>query len=347
MNYEKLTVLAHTDYMIDVSERRSWGEHRVLEERHLPTLRAGGVDIICDHVGGRTKMFSTFPIKKMLSYADSMERALYGVDCMRQEVEESTAKIKLIERFDDIKALKEQNKLGLVLCLQGGSPIKEDVSLLRIFYRLGIRCMHLTANVRNQISDSCTDRNAGGLTHFGVEVVHEMNRIGMVIDVAQLSHKGCLDVLEMTTAPVIASNSNARALCNHPRNLEDEVIELIGKTGGVVCIHCLPTFLKSEGKVTIDEMVNHIDHIVDLIGTDHVGIGPDLLENWPKEKHDKIWGTQELSGKKVEFEYPEGFRSIKDIPNLQSALLSSGYSNSDVSKILGQNLLRVFHDAWK
>ena len=347
MNYKDLVVLAHTDYLIDVSERRSWGEHRVLETRHLSTLRAGGVDIICDHVGGRTKMFSTFPLKKMLSFSDSMERALHGVDCMWQEVSESGTKIKMIETIDDVEKLRNQNKLGLVLCLQGGSPIKEDISLIRIFYKLGIRCMHLTANVRNQISDSCADRNAGGLTNFGVDVVNEMNRIGMVIDLAQLSHKGCLDVLEITNSPVIASNSNAKALCNHPRNLDDEVIELIGKTGGVIGLHCLPSFLKAEGKVTVEEMVKHTDYITNLIGIDHVGIGPDLLENWPKEKHDAIWGTQQLNGKPVEFEYPEGFRSIADIPNLRNVLLASGYSNSDVNKILGGNILRVFHNVWK
>lgn len=106
--------------------------------------------------------------------------------------------------------------------------------------------MHLTANVRNQISDSCTDRNAGGPTNFGVDVVNEMNRIGMVIDLAQISHKGCLDVLEITNSPVKASNSNAKALCNHSRNLDDKAIELIRKTGGVIGIHCLLSFLKTE-----------------------------------------------------------------------------------------------------
>jgi len=346
MTNRNLTVLAHTDYMIDVSERRSWGEHRVLETRHLPILRAGGADIICDHVGGRTKMFSTFPLKKMLSFSDSTERALHGVDCMWQDANESSKDIRILQNFDDIESLRKENKIGIVLCLQGGSPIKEDLALLRIFYRLGIRCMHLTANVRNHISDSCADRNAGGLTHFGVEVVNEMNDIGMVIDLAQLSHKGCLDVLEITDSPVIASNSNAISLCNHPRNLADNVIELIGKTGGVIGIHCLPPFLKEEGVASVEDMVQHIDHISNLIGVDHVGIGPDLLENWPKEKHDAIWGIQQLGGKPVEFEYPEGFRSIADIPNLRNALLSGGYSATDVNKIMGENMLRVFCDVW-
>ncbi|MGY5881415.1 MAG: dipeptidase [Candidatus Thorarchaeota archaeon] len=347
INYDEFVVLAHTDYLIDIAERRSWGEKQVLENRHLSTLKAGGVDIICDHVGGRTRMFSTFPLKKMLDSADSMERSLHSLDCMWEEAKESSEKLAIIQHIKDIESLKAQDKLGIVLCLQGGSPIKEDLALLRTFYRLGIRCMHLTSNVRNKISDSCADRNAGGLTHFGVEVVQEMNRIGMVIDLAQMSHRGCLDVLEITDQPVIVSNSNARALCDHPRNLHDNVIEQVGKAGGVIGVHCLPSFLKTEGKVTVDDMVKHIRYIVDLIGVEYVGLGPDLLEDWPKEKHDTIWGVQQLDGKPVEFEYPDGFSSISDIPNLRKKLLDNGFSNEDVGKILGGNLLRVFRDVWK
>jgi len=347
VDYNDLVVLAHTDYLIDIAERRSWGEKRVLENRHLPSLKAGGVNIICDHVGGRTRMFSTFPLKKMLSFADPMERALHGIDCMLQEAVESASNLKIIESINDVEVLKTEDKLGIILCLQGGSPIKEDLSLLRIFYKLGIRCMHLTANIRNQISDSCADRNAGGLTHFGIDVVKEMNRIGMVIDLAQMSHTGCLDVLEITSDPVIVSNSNVRALCDHPRNLDDKVIELVGKSGGVIGIHCLPSFLKINGHVSVEDMVRHIEYISNLIGPDHIGIGPDLLENWPKEKHDTIWGTQQLNGKPVEFEYPQGFSSISDMPNLRDSLLKNGFSNTDVDKIFGGNLLRVFREVWK
>lgn len=347
-DFNGYVVLTHSDYLIDVSERRSEGEERVIERRHLPSLRKGGVDIICDHVGGETRMFTTFPIKSILSNPDYLQRALDGIDFMIQEVNESSKEILIVTNIKDVKEVKKDQKLGIILCLQGGRPIKKDLALLRAFYRLGIRKMNLTANLRNDISDSCMDRTNGGLSEFGVKVVEEMNRLGMVIDIAQLSLKGCLDVLEISNHPVIASNSNAKALCSHPRNLDDNVIKLLGDNDGVVGIHCLPLFLSSSSKVTIEDMIHHIDYITKLVGVDHVAIGPDLLENWPQEKHDAIWSKgQSLGDKKIAFHYPKGFESIGDIPKIATSLKSHGYSKTDIDKILGGNILRVFSRVWK
>lgn len=344
----ELAVLAHTDYLIDVSERRSNGETHVLEKYHLPTLRKGGINIICDHVGGETRMFTTFPIKKILSNADYLERGLDGVDYMIQEANENSNDILIVTSMEDIERVRKERKLGIVLALQGGNPIKEDLALLRTFHRLGIRLMNLTANLRNQISDSCMDRTNGGLSEFGVAVVEEMNRLGMVIDIAQLSRQGTHDVLEFSNQPVIASNSNAATLCDHPRNLDDDVIKLMGENGGVIGIHCLPAFLRKDSQATLDDMVKHMGYIVDLIGVDHVGLGPDLMENWPKEKHNYIWGEgQKLGDQKISFDYPKGFESIANVPDLRAALLDAGYSKQDVEKMLGGNLLRVFSRVWK
>ncbi|MHA1977774.1 MAG: dipeptidase [Candidatus Hodarchaeales archaeon] len=345
--FSGLVALSHTDYLIDVAERRSQGEKGVMERRHLPTLRKGGINIICDHVGGETRMFSTFPLKSILSNADHLQRSLYGVDCMIQEANESE-KISIITDTKDILEVKQDQKLGIILCLQGGSPIKTDLALLRTFYRLGIRMMNLTANVRNEISDSCMDRTNGGLSDFGVKVVNEMNNLGIIIDIAQLSPKGCLDVFEISRQPVIASNSNAKSICNHPRNLDDSILQLLGDTGGVTGIHCLPLFLSNSNKATMEDMIRHIDYITELVGVDHIGIGPDLLENWPQEKHDAIWSKgQDLGGGKVTFNYPFGFESIGDIPKLSSSLESNGYSKSEIDKIMGGNFLRVFNQVWK
>jgi membrane dipeptidase len=343
-----LVALAHTDYLIDISERRSRGETHVIENHHLPTLRKGGVNLICDHVGGETRMFTTFPLQKILSNADYLERALDGIDYMVQEVNESPQDLLIVTKASDLDRVKVENKLGIILALQGGNPIKQDLALLRTFYRLGIRLMNLTANLRNQISDSCMDRTNGGLSGFGVDVVKEMNRLGILIDIAQLSKRGTQDVLELSSQPVIASNSNAASICKHPRNLDDEIITQIGENGGVIGIHCLPAFLKNNSEATIEDMIAHMNYIVDIIGIDHVGLGPDLLENWPKERYDSIWGGgQNLGNQMISFEYPKGFESISKIPELKNLLLDQGYSNDDISKILGGNLVRVFRSVWK
>jgi membrane dipeptidase len=267
---------------------------------------------------------------------------------MLQEANESSDKILIVRDSADISQAKASQRLGIVLSLQGASPIGQDLSLLRTFYRLGIRCLHLTANLRNQVSDSCIGRTQGGLTEFGVEVVREMNRLGMVIDIAQLSRAGCMDVFGLTEQPVIASNSNARALCDHPRNLDDETIRRLAESGGVMGIHCLPAFLTKKPGANIANMVEQIQYVSNLVGVNHVGLGPDLLENWPREKYDCIWGSgQNLGSTKIEFDYPEGFEDISKIPNLAASLSHSGFADNEVDKILGGNFLRVFRHVWK
>jgi membrane dipeptidase len=346
--YEDLVILTHTDYLIDVSERRSHGETEVLKKHHLPILQKGRVNVICDHVGGETRMFTTFPLKKMLDTADYLERALDGIDYMMQEASESKESILIVTETDDFERVKKENKLGIILALQGGNPIKRDLALLRTFYRLGIRMMNLTANIRNQIADSCMDRTNGGLSEFGVSVVEEMNKLGMVIDISQLSHKGDLEVLEISKKPVIASNSNAWSICNHPRNLHDDVIKLLGENGGVIGIHCLPAFLTNDSRASLNDIVKHLEYISSLVGVDHLAVGPDLLENWPKEKYDSIWGIgQDLGNHLISFDYPEGFESIAKIPSLGQALLEHGFSHQDVGKIFGKNVLRVFKESWR
>lgn len=344
---ERMIVLAHTDYSADIAERRSRGEHRVMERRHIPSLRKGEVNVICEHVGGETQYFSTFPIKKMLSGTTILERALHGIDCMLQEAEESSTEFSIVTTVEEIKKTKSENKVGIVLCLQGGMPIDQDLGLLRIFQRLGIRCMHLTANLRNQISDSCMGRTNGGLTDFGVEVVREMNRLGLVIDIAQLSPTGCLEVLDLSTQSVIASNSNVKTLCNHPRNLDDEVIKQLAENGGVMGVHCLSIFVSEKPNPTIENLLQHVDYVVNLTGVDHVGIGPDLLENWPKEMYRHIWaGEKTLESNFLESAYVKGLENISKIPELADTLRNRGYSNTDVKKILGGNFLRVFQKVW-
>jgi membrane dipeptidase len=347
MELNEFTVLAHTDYLVDVAEKRSKGEHKVLERDHLATLKAGGVDIICDHVGGETRHFLTFPVKQLLNFADPLQRALNGVDCMIQESEESPGSISIVRSIKDAKEAKANGNLGVILCLQGGMPLREDLSLLRSFYRLGIRCIHLTANRRNLISDSCMDRTDGGLSDFGVRVVEEMNRLGMVIDIAQLSPRGCLDVFETSTQPVIASNSNAKALCSHPRNLSDDVLQGLANNRGVMGLHCLPAFLKEEPGADIDDMIAHMHYVTDLVGVDHLALGPDLLEGGPDDRYECIWGKgQKLGDRQIEFEYPKGFTSIANIPDLADSMIDSGFTRKEVSMILGGNLLRVYHEVW-
>ena len=344
LHRDSIVIAGHTDYIADVVERRSRGEREVIVRCHLPTLKQGGVDVICEHVGGDTAYFAGFPFRSMVPQ-DPLRYALQAIDYMYAEIEESEGQLTLATTADDILHAKEKEKVAVVLCFEGGMPLGNDLSFLRTFYRLGVRCIGLTANLRNQLADGITDRAQGGLSSFGAEVVKEMNRQGMVIDVSHLSDTGVLDVLDLSQDPVIASHSNAAALCDHPRNLKDDLIKAISQKGGVVGVHALSAFISKNAKANLDEFLNHIDHIITLACVDHVAIGPDLLENWPFDLLRQIWAGTPLAN--MEFVYPDDFDSLARFPNLTRGLVARGYSDEEIMKILGGNLLRVFRGVWK
>ncbi|AEH24765.1 dipeptidase [Pyrococcus yayanosii CH1] len=220
------------------------------------------------------------------------------------------------------EAIKE-GKVALWLGLEGGEPI-ESLDILEVFYGLGLRVLTLTWSLRNQIGDGVFERTNGGLTNFGVDVVGKAEELGIVLDLSHINEAGFWDALDITAFPVIASHSNARKLCDHPRNLTDEQIKAIAERDGVIGAVAIPSFVDKE-RPTLERYVEHIIYMADLAGYKHVGLGFDFvyyLPNW--------------SGKSV-----EGFESEKDIPKL-IALLRDRMSEREVRAIAFENFRRVF-----
>jgi membrane dipeptidase len=251
--------------------------------------------------------------------------------------------------------------------IEGGHAIENSLHALRMFYRLGVRYMTLTHSNTNDWADSSGDINDpnvkhhNGLTEFGREVVREMNRIGMMIDISHVSDKTFYDVVETTRAPVIASHSSARALADHPRNMDDDMLRAVAKNGGVVMVNFYDGFIDQRkvdfnkrarahqeelarqfpndrarvaeemrkwreangpGKTPLSVLIDHIDHIKKVAGIDHVGLGSD---------YDGI----PING------LPEGMEDISKLPAITYELLKRGYSDAEVKKVLGENFLRV------
>ncbi|TCP58921.1 dipeptidase [Tumebacillus sp. BK434] len=211
-----------------------------------------------------------------------------------------------------------------LLSIEGGDCIQSDLRILRAMYRLGVRAMGLTWNHGNCIADGCGERVDRGLTAFGREVVGEMNRLGMIVDVAHLGEKGFWDVMEIAQAPVIASHANARAIYDHRRNLYDDQLKALFATGGLVGVTFVPMFV-GEGTVSIDDLLRHVDHILKLGGEDHLGIGSDF---------DGIERTL------------TDLRHGGDLPNLQERLLRE-YGETVMRKIMGGNFKRVIDSVLK
>jgi membrane dipeptidase len=274
----------------------------------------------------------------------------------------------------DIERAHREHKLAACMGIEGGHSIENDMHLLRDYYRLGVRYMTLSWSNTNEWADSSGDiddpkvQHHNGLTDFGKQVVLEMNRLGMMVDISHVADKTFWDTIATTKAPVIASHSSARALVDAPRNMTDDMLRAVAKNGGVVQVNFYSGFddqdyrnamqaqskeqaaavqkyldqLRAEGKtVTYTDseriqrewnakiprppfkvLIDHIDHIAEVAGVDHVGLGSDF---------DGVSGAT-----------PQGMDSAADLPKITQALLDRGYSASDIKKILGGNTLRVF-----
>ncbi len=310
-----LVIDSHCDAILKVFSSR--GEYRLSDyhqEEHvdIPRLRQGGVDVqfFAAYIGAEYK-----PDR-------AIKRTIQLLDCLYRELEANKGSLKLILDARDIDGLQSNDEVGVLISIEGGEALEGDLASLRIYHRLGVRAVGLTWNERNQIAEGVGEcRSGGGLTEFGVSVVEEMNRLGMIVDVSHISEPGFFDVLSVTRHPIIASHSNARAVCGHVRNLTDRQIRALAENGGVMGINFAPQFLVEHGRACLEDVVTHIDHIVNLLGNSrHVGLGADL---------DGIDSA------------PDGLEDASKYPALTEALLKRGYSEQALLEILGHNHLRV------
>ncbi|MBM3786753.1 MAG: membrane dipeptidase [Acidobacteria bacterium] len=297
----------------------------------------GHTDIARFRRGGYSAQF--FAIYVAGSYVESnrsANRAMEMIDTVRHDIAgRYPDTFELANSADDVERIRAKGKIASLMGIEGGHAIEDSLRLLRNFYVLGVRYMTLThANSNNWAGSSGDIEGRGkGLTPFGNEVVREMNRLGMMVDISHVSDKTFWDALAVSQAPMIASHSSARALCNVPRNMTDDMIVALAKKGGVVQVNFSCGFLRQQAanssafgkraareKATLADVVAHIDHIVKIAGINAVGIGGDF---------DGVSCT------------PEGLEDAGKMPNLTRALLLKGYKPGDIRKIYSANLLRV------
>ena len=222
----------------------------------------------------------------------------------------------------DAWKLKREGKRAIFIGMENGYPIGNDLSLIQAYYAKGARYITLCHTRNNDICDSSTDSTEhNGLSEFGKSVVKFMNKTGMMVDISHVSDKSFYDVIALTKAPVIASHSCARALCNNPRNMDDAMLQALAKNGGVIQMCILSAYVKKQDSTlaTVSDVVDHIDHIVRIAGIDHVGIGTDF---------DGGGGVT-------------GCYDVSQMKNITLELLKRGYTARDIGKIWGGNLMRV------
>ena len=325
---------------------------------------AGHVDIPRLQEGGTHAPFFALWVPVYFPGAEAVRRTLDLRDAMQSVLDTHKDQMELATTAADIRRIVKAGKISVFLTVEGGHTIDDDLRVLRMYYQLGVRSMTLTHSRNNNWADSATDKPVhNGLTDFGREVVREMNRLGMLVDVSHVADKTFYDTLSVTSKPVIVSHSSMRAISPVPRNVTDEMLWALAKNGGVIGIsfgegfvnpkdaEALESAIKTEtagpaltGRAlddyaaedvrnlfgtrvkvaaTVADVVDHIDHAVRIAGIDHVGIGSDF---------DGVSGP------------PNGLDDVSKMPALIEVLLERGYAERDVKKILGENYLRVIRE---
>jgi membrane dipeptidase len=327
----------------------------------------GNIDVPRMREGGLDALFFSIWVPSDITGRPAVKRALDLIDSVHEAVKAHPSELMLATTAADVRRAAAAHKIAALMGMEGGHMIDDDLGQLRTYAALGVRYLTLTHFKNNNWADSSTDKPAhNGLTPFGKDVVRELNRLGVMVDISHVADKTFYDALAVTTAPVIASHSSCRAIASHPRNMTDEMLRALAKNGGVVMINYHAAFLSEEfrvasekrngtvdvamaamskkcggneacttmeseridheamakgelPKVTWEKIVDHIDHAVKVAGADHVGLGSDF------------------DGATM----PLGMEDASKLPKITDALLKKGYSERDVEKILGGNILRV------
>ena len=264
----------------------------------------------------------------------------------------------LVTKAEDMERAKREGKLGIIFHFQGSSPIEKDLGLVEIFYRLGVRVMQLTYNVKDFVGDGCEETGDGGLSDFGKKLIQEMNRVGMVVDLSHTGHRTTMEAMEVSRSPCVFSHSGCSAVFRSNRNIHDDQIKAVAAGGGMAGITAFPPVVSGDQQSTMDQLMAHFDHAINLVGTEHIGFGSDYFTAQvpysTPEQSMEVYQTSIDSGRwKPEtyppppYIFPEGIETPDKLANLTRALLERGYSKEDVTKILGGNFMRVYKEVWK
>lgn len=374
IHHKALTVDTHID----------WPSHQlrspdfVPRERHepgktgsgqwdLPRMKEGGLDAVF------MSIYTSQGARTDSGHAQAKEHALKLIELTKQMIAANSDLAEMALTPEDAYRLEKAGKRAIFMGMENGYPLGKDIANVKMFYDLGVRYITITHTRNNELGDSSTDEKKewNGLSPLGEQVVKEMNRLGILVDISHVSDELFGDVIAMTKAPVIASHSSARALCDHARNMTDEMLQAVKKNGGVVQVCLLGSYIKTmppnperdeamkplqekvraarrgelseeetkkvmeafqavnakypANRPTVQDAADHIDHMVKIMGVDHIGVGSDF----------------DGGGGLI------GIDDVSEMPKLTKELLKRGYSEKDIRKIWGGNLMRVFSEVIK
>ncbi|WP_240371884.1 dipeptidase [Brevibacterium zhoupengii] len=286
---------------------------------------------------GVTAIFST------VTTSDDAPETVSRISQFLRLIDQNPDKLRLVSEVGDFHAAKSNGQLGLVFQFQNARPIGRDLGMLDVYRRLGVQVIQLTYNYRNQLGDGCLEANDAGLSKFGLDAVDRMNDLGILVDLSHTGERTTLDAMEKSTKPDVFSHANAKAVYDHPRNLTDTQIKAVAEKNGLVGVNAFPGFINDQPRPTVEDLIKHLDYMVNLVGIDHVALGVDFF-------HDSGWLTNIELGNWTKKDWPappwhyplDGANTVDFV----RALLEVGYQASDVEKIMGVNFMRVLSEVW-
>jgi membrane dipeptidase len=293
------------------------------------------------------------------TYDMAFEAAVREIANCQAIVEALRDEMMLIRQADDIERAHAKGKGAVIIDFQNTVAFGDSLDRIGLFHGLGLRMVQLTYNLQNLVGSGCTERYQGGLTYFGREVVQHLNEFRILVDVSHCSEQVGWDAIGVSSAPVIVSHSSSKAIAAHDRGKSDELARAIADQGGFFGVVVVPGFVKESPGATLDDFVRHVEHLVDVCGIDHVGIGtdkggpgpttgtvvdyPDGLQRLPPGQFE--WsGFREVEHRLTPDYNMEGFEDFSDWPNVTVALAQAGFNEDELRKLLGLNFLRVFRD---
>lgn len=316
----------HGDIWTDVTIKRQAGYKDIIKNMHLDRFKKGNM------IGGIFVIWADPPHDKR-----PKERALEMLEHMSSEIMENQDVIKIVHNSKDFTKALEEGKLAIIIGMEGLSSIGNRVNLINALYMFGVRHMSLTWNEENELATGIEGSPDRGVTKFGIEALKLMEKLGIIVDVSHANDKTFWDVYENTTKPFIASHSNCRKLCNVPRNLTDDQLKAIAERKGLVGLNAFNEFVHMDKeKRDVEHLVDHLDHMVELMGIDHVGLGFDFFEYLQSNTvtgftQDNYVGTK-------------GFEDISKSANFINLLEKRGYNQDDIEKICYKNYLRIIKE---
>jgi len=308
---ERKTAVFHIDTLMNKYKDTDYNFNKINEKFHvdLTKLKNSNVRII---------FFAVFAKENFLPKGNGLRETIQMIDDFYQLLNR-TEELEIARNYNDIIKINNRGNIAAFLSIEGAKSIF-NIPALRSFHRLGVKLITLTWNHKNHIGNGISEFINTGLTKTGIKFIKEMNRLNIIIDVSHLNPAGFWDVSEISKYPLVATHSNAKSICDHPRNLSDMQIKAIADSEGIIGINFCPSFLTNEKIATIEDVFKHIDYIKKLVGVEHVGLGTDFD------------GLSEL---------PEGLEHIGKLNMLQHMMKDKGYSEREIAAISFKNVERV------